>query len=144
MMIKMDGIAQVMDSRLTVTWDSPSTYTHFSLRIGLIILTIMSSTMRSLSCGCGDEWWWCEWWWWWNHGGDDDKTRLKQRWKTSDRLLWTKKSNETKRIKNSPDRCESTCTTVHSVELDKNSSLTYFDSTLSSRFDLDINPYDDD
>jgi len=53
-----------MDSRLTVTWDSPSTYTHFSLRI---------------------------------------------------------------------DRCESTCTTVHSVELDKNSTLTYFDSTLSSR-----------
>ena len=55
-----------------------------------------------------------------------------------------KKSNETKRIKNSPDRCESTCTTVHSVELDKNSSLTYFDSTLSSRFDLDNNPCDDD
>ena len=55
MMIKMHGIAQVMDSRLTVTWDSPSTYTHFSLRIGWIILTIMWSTMRTLSDGCGDE-----------------------------------------------------------------------------------------
>ena len=51
----MDGIAQVKDSRLTVTWDSPSTYTHFSLRIGLIILTIMWSTMRTLSEGCGDD-----------------------------------------------------------------------------------------
>ena len=51
----MPGIAQVKDSRLTVTWDSPSTYTHFSLRIGLIILTIMWSTMRTLSGGCGDE-----------------------------------------------------------------------------------------
>ena len=51
----MDGITQVKDSHLTVTWDSPSTYTHFSLRIGLIILTIMSSTMRTLSGGCGDE-----------------------------------------------------------------------------------------
>ena len=51
----MPGIVQVKDSRLTVTWDSPSTYTHFSLRIGLIILTIMWSTMRTLSGGCGDE-----------------------------------------------------------------------------------------
>ena len=54
MMIKMHGIAQVMDSRLTVTWDSPSTYTHFSLRIGLIILTIMCLKMRTLSGGCDD------------------------------------------------------------------------------------------
>ena len=50
----MHGIAQVKDSRLTVTWDSPSTYTHFSLRIGLIILTIMCLKMRTLSGGCGD------------------------------------------------------------------------------------------
>ena len=54
MMIKMHGIAQVMDSRLTVTWDSPSTYTHFSLRIGLIIMTIMCLKIRTLSEGCGD------------------------------------------------------------------------------------------
>ena len=79
----MDGITQVKDSHLTVTWDSPSTYTHFSLRIGLIILAIMWSTMRTLSGGCGDE---SD-----DNGGDvsddDDEICLKHNEKTSDRLL---------------------------------------------------------